>query len=1271
MAGTHKNFSSIKSCYMKLIKRKVGLWLPASIIFIVLFCLLTAFKSPPSPPVSFSFTLGSSLKTSAGVYTAAGVLIKTLWSGVVYSAGTHNGTWDGTTDEGLQAGSGTYHVKVMSSNVSYVWEGTIGNNSVADTGRTVQRGLQRINGMVTVGQYGYYSKGYSEGNPSGLKMKLDTPGKRIQILPTGGSDQMTQFVATDGNKVYWAGFDPYDTSQRFVFATRTGVDTEYIFSTGQPMKMGRGRTYPSIIDSVKDGNGLTSGLAVQPTGNYLFVAHAKLNKLHVLDKTTGALVQALSYTNPRALAADTANRLWMVYTSGGSTRTEKFIVAANGTLTTTGIVLTGLSYPMAMAVTPDNQSVVVADGGTSQQLKAYNNATGAAGWTYGQAGGYSVSALVANDKFYFSDTRDTLTTFLAFQSDGSFWVGDPGNNRAQHFTSGRVFINNVMYVPGFYSCFVDPNNNTRVFSDYLEYRIDYSKPLGHNNGSWTLLRNWGSKVPRIKDEKNNRMRNVATLSNGRTYALFQHYTLSVKKWEVVELTAADTLRFTGKLFNLQTGITYSQFYPDGSIRRVSRRFMDSTIRWIKQPLTGFDASNNPVWGADSLLGSTPPVTSRDPGFNGNTNKLRSGEITSSNILLTFDGGNYSPGFDCYHVGAVKYGDNKWLWRTALNTTPDYTGPFPVNGDYDIGNNVEYSGSPVMAVDRNIFWGYHGEFWKNSQTNKWNHVYDNGLFVNQFGITGPEVAGKEAQPQMAGNAYCANVVKRNDTVFLYHNDEGHHGGIHRWRITGLNTIQEQVDTISLTVAGQGILASYYNSHDLNNVYHASSRIDTNVHINLTGTNLVDTAHFSASFTGYVLPQYSEKYIFYTNTNQGVRLFVNDSLLINQRNATSPAEYSDTIKLVAGLRYQLRMEVFQSGGTPAATLSWKSNSQPKTQVPFSRLFPASFPDYSGGYNLLENLPYHKVLVNDMYGWTRDSIGEDSTDILRYYWTILTNKKGNSRVAPDLYMMYVQKDVDTNKVMRDLGNVSGISGWQLTGKLSYEKNIPNDDPSNLGPSAAAGGSFMEVLDDQGKVLTRFFWHMLTSSKTTRLYINNKQIVSAPDSDLLPVYSVAQPLTISMSGDSVTAQYGPYAAATTAKMDATAHSDKPKTLRFYFWTKTFKASTRTLNLESMKFSTTTSALRSSGLSQAKLPVDTVAAPVFQVYPNPVQGGVFYIRLLKGNMPELRIRVTDLSGKTVLYKRLSGTTDGYYPVQLNRSVPPGLYIITVNDRYTQKLVIY
>ena len=83
---------------------------------------------------------------------------------------------------------------------------------------------------------------------------------------------------------------------------------------GHSYKVINGITYPSVIgyNTVATNSGRITGLAVQKTGNFLFVARAGLNQLIVSNKTTGALVQSIAMVRPRSICVDAGNNLWVV-----------------------------------------------------------------------------------------------------------------------------------------------------------------------------------------------------------------------------------------------------------------------------------------------------------------------------------------------------------------------------------------------------------------------------------------------------------------------------------------------------------------------------------------------------------------------------------------------------------------------------------------------------------------------------------------------------------------------------------------------------------------------------------------------------------------------------------------------------------------------------------------------------------------------------------------------------------------------------------------------
>jgi hypothetical protein len=117
---------------------------------------------------------------------------------------------------------------------------------------------------------------------------------------------------------------------------------------------------------------------------------------------------------------------------------------------------------------------------------------------------------------------------------------------------------------------------------------------------------------------------------------------------------------------------------------------------------------------------------------------------------------------------------------------------PHDGRYDIDHGVQYPANVVLTDARNVIFGYHGEAWNGGQANQWLHFYDNGLFIGQFGKPGrpqPPAERGDAPPESAGNAFSPQLVTVDGKLYLWHNDESVHGGVHRWRIDGTDQIKQ--------------------------------------------------------------------------------------------------------------------------------------------------------------------------------------------------------------------------------------------------------------------------------------------------------------------------------------------------------------------------------------------------------------------------------------------------------------------------------------------------
>jgi PKD repeat protein/glucose/arabinose dehydrogenase len=141
-----------------------------------------------------------------------------------------------------------------------------------------------------------------------------------------------------------------------------------------------------------------------------------------------------------------------------------------------------------------------------------------------------------------------------------------------------------------------------------------------------------------------------------------------------------------------------------------------------------------------------------------------------------------------------------------------------------------------------------------------------------------------------------------------------------------------------VGNIGLKAEYYHHRDLTDP--ALVRFDPTVNFNWGGGSPDPAIYrdtFSVRWTGQVEARYSETYTFYTNSDDGVRLWVNGMPIIDNWTDHAPTENSGTIALLAGQRYEIRMEFYENGGGAVAQLSWSSMSQTREIVPQSQLFP----------------------------------------------------------------------------------------------------------------------------------------------------------------------------------------------------------------------------------------------------------------------------------------------------------------------------------------------
>ncbi|AQG81716.1 PQQ-dependent sugar dehydrogenase [Spirosoma montaniterrae] len=128
-------------------------------------------------------------------------------------------------------------------------------------------------------------------------------------------------------------------------------------------------------------------------------------------------------------------------------------------------------------------------------------------------------------------------------------------------------------------------------------------------------------------------------------------------------------------------------------------------------------------------------------------------------------------------------------------------------------------------------------------------------------------------------------------------------------------------------GNGLWAEYYASTDEFKELPTLVRIDPTVNFDWgdKGPRGVGDDKFVARWTGKVLAPFTDTYTFYVQSDDGVRLWVDDKLLIDKWIFQPETEWSARIDLVAGRQYNIRMEYLENQGAAVSRLLWSTLTQ----------------------------------------------------------------------------------------------------------------------------------------------------------------------------------------------------------------------------------------------------------------------------------------------------------------------------------------------------------
>lgn len=334
---------------------------------LLLLCLRPVVPLTAAPESAFTFTLPAPASTSAGVYDAAGRLVRVLWTMQPRPAGPQSVTWDGNDDAGQAAPAGLYRFQVVANGASYRNLGTIGNSAVPpDSFHHVpinfeSLALDRDGAIYTVHDW-------DEAHHDVIRWSPDT-GRVLGHSghPIGG---LLKAIAVDDEYAYVSGYagEPGKREKVQFFIARLRIDKQ-ANSTRWPLvpftKAGRQLMVYNGGAALPEGLGETERnvmtiplLSLAVRGETLYATDSLAGKVRFYDKNTGEPSGSLDAPLAAALALDAEGRLWVGH---GLHRVSVFDAAGRCLATP----IDDLAEVKALTFGPDGR-LYVADRGAGQ-----------------------------------------------------------------------------------------------------------------------------------------------------------------------------------------------------------------------------------------------------------------------------------------------------------------------------------------------------------------------------------------------------------------------------------------------------------------------------------------------------------------------------------------------------------------------------------------------------------------------------------------------------------------------------------------------------------------------------------------------------------------------------------------------------------------------------------------------------------------------------------------------------------------------------------------
>ena len=144
-----------------------------------------------------------------------------------------------------------------------------------------------------------------------------------------------------------------------------------------------------------------------------------------------------------------------------------------------------------------------------------------------------------------------------------------------------------------------------------------------------------------------------------------------------------------------------------------------------------------------------------------------------------------------------------------------------------------------------------------------------------------------------------------------------------------------------MSGTGLMAQYFSQIDESEL--AQTVVDPIIDNVWSGTGPINTIlsgqndNFSVIWSGYLEAPVTGTYTIFGTTDDGMQIYIGNTLVVDAFFFQAPTEHAGTIDLVAGTRYPIKIRYFEGGGLTEAHVAWQPPGDVKAVVPTERMYP----------------------------------------------------------------------------------------------------------------------------------------------------------------------------------------------------------------------------------------------------------------------------------------------------------------------------------------------